>query len=145
MYVVRISDDPQRFDPGSELLHGDGRTLIVERSRTHRDRFLVKFEGFDTREDAEGLRGALYVPAERKRPLGEAEYWTDDLVGLKVILPTGEEAGTARAVLSGTAHDLLVVDTPRGERMIPMVKAIVTKVDLKSASIEVTPPEGLLE
>jgi 16S rRNA processing protein RimM len=126
-------------------VHADGRTLVVEQARDHRDRFLVKFEGIEGREAAEGLRGALYVPADRKRALEESEYWADDLVGLKVVLTDGAEVGTAREVLAGTAHDLLVVETERGERMIPMVKEIVTKVDVDGGSIEVSPPEGLLE
>lgn len=142
---MRISDDPHRFDPGSSLLHEDGRTLIVESARTHRNRFLVKFEGVTSRDDAEGLRGALYVPAEMKRDLDGGEYWADDLVGCRVALADGAQVGVAREVMPGTAHDLLVVDTDRGERLIPMVAAIVTNVDLDRRVIVIDPPEGLLK
>ena len=142
---MRISDDPHRFDPGSELVHADGRTLVVESSRTHRDRFLVKFDGFSSRSDADSLRGALYVPADKKRSLDEAEYWADDLAGCDVALADGTEIGVAREVVPGTAHDLLVVDTKQGERLVPMVKAIVTDVDLDKKLIVLDPPEGLLE
>ena len=142
---MRISDDPQRFDPGARLLHEDGRELIVEAARPHRDRFLVRFEGIETRSDAEALRGALYVPSSQKRELEEAEYWADDLGGCRVKLQSGDEVGVARHVLPGTAHDLLVVDTPEGERLVPMVKAIVTSIDLAGKEIIIDPPEGLLE
>ena len=145
VYVVRISDDPQRFDPGSRLIHGDGRTLVVESARVHRDRFLVKFEGIDSRAEAEGLRGALYVDADERRELGESEYWADDLIGCTVMTVSGAKVGTARDVMSGAAHDLLVVDTENGDRLVPMVKEIVTQVDLDARSIVVDPPEGLLE
>ena len=105
----------------------------------------MKFEGVGTRTAAEGLRGALYIPADQKRELEEREYWADDLVGLKVKLVGGGEVGIAKEVLPGTAHDLLVVDTARGERLIPMVEAIVVDVDLDQRAIVVDPPEGLLE
>jgi len=141
---VRISDDPHRFDPGSELVHADGRTLIIESARSHHDRFLVKFEGFSSRSDAESLRGALSVPADKTRSLGDAEYWADDLAGCNVALADGTEVGVAREVVPGTAHDLLVVDTKRGEGLVPMVRAIVTDVDLDKKLIVLDPPEGLL-
>lgn len=142
---MRISDDPHRFDPGSKLLHADGRELIVDSARDHRNRFLVRFEGYSTRSEAESLRGALYVPAVAKRELAAAEFWADDLAGCRVKLVSGEEVGSARVVLPGTAHDLLVVDTERGERLVPMVKAIVTHVDVDAREITIDPPEGLLE
>ena len=144
VYVVRISDDPHRFDPGSRLMHEDGRELVVESARVHRNRFLVKFEGVSSRSDAELMRGALYVPSSEKRQLEEAEYWADDLRGCHVVTAAGEPVGTAREVLPGTAHDLLVVDTPAGERLVPMVKAIVVSVDLEARRIVLDPPEGLL-
>lgn len=62
VYVVRISDDPHRFDPGSRLIHEDGRELEIQSSRLHRDRLLVKFAEADSREEAEALRGTLFVP-----------------------------------------------------------------------------------
>src|SRR5688500_711953 len=85
VYVVRISDDPHRYDPGAELLHSDGETLTVERARVHRDRFLVKFEGIDSREDAERIRGTLYVDASAARELDDDEFWERDVIGSEVF------------------------------------------------------------
>jgi len=42
-------------------MHSDGREMVVESSREHRDRFLVKFAGSESRADAELLRGELFV------------------------------------------------------------------------------------
>ena len=142
---MKISDDPHRFDVGSALLHGDGRTLVIESARAHRDRFLVKFEGTDTRSEAETLRGPLYVPAEERRELEESEFWAEDLIGCKVTLTSGDSVGTVKMVVPGTAHDLLAVDTPRGERLVPMVKEIVVNVDVAERVVVLDPPEGLLE
>jgi 16S rRNA processing protein RimM len=38
----------------------------------------------------------------------------------------------------------LIVETPAGERMIPVVKEIVKEVDVERGRIVIDPPEGLL-
>jgi 16S rRNA processing protein RimM len=145
VYVIRISDDPRRFEPGSQLLHEDGRSLVVESARDHRNRFLVKFEGVDDRDAADALRGPLYVESSDARDLAEGEFWEHDLEGLEVVRAgTGERVGTISYVQPGPAQDLLVVDTPAGERMVPLVADIVTAVDLSAGRVTVDPPEGLL-
>ncbi|HEX2196810.1 MAG TPA: ribosome maturation factor RimM [Actinomycetota bacterium] len=145
VYVIRISDDRRRFEPGSQLVHEDGRALVVQSTRDHRNRFLVKFEGTDDRTAAETLRGALYVDASSARSLEPGEFWEHDLAGLDVVLAgTGQAAGTVARVEEGPAQDLLVVDTPRGERLVPLVAEIVVDVDLAARKVTIDPPEGLL-
>lgn len=143
--MIRISDDPRRFDVGSELLHADGRPLVVESTRDHRNRFLVKFQGVDDRDAADTLRGPLYVSASEARPLETGEFWAHDLEGLAVVhARTGDDIGTVAEVLEGPAQDLLVLDTPAGERMVPLVAEIVVEVDVAAGRVRVDPPEGLL-
>ena len=145
VYVVKISDDPGRFDPGGRLLDESGRTLVIESSRAHGNRWLVKFEGFDDRNAAEKLRGPIFVAADDVRRLDADEYWPHDLVGCKVYLVSGTEVGVVEAVVPGAAHDLLVVETARGERLVPVVKDIVVGVDVQARRIDIDPPEGLVD
>ena len=145
VYVIRISDDARRFEAGSELLHEDGRALVVAGARSHRARLLVKFEGIDDRAAAETLRGALYVPAKAARELGAGEFWEHDLAGLEVVhARSGDVVGTVSRVVVAPAQDLLAVDTPGGERLIPLVGAIVVDVDVPAGRVTIDPPEGLL-
>ena len=144
VYVVVISDDPRRFEPGSSLLHADGRTLTVEHGRAHRDRFLVKFEGIESREAAEGLRGTLYVPASDARELERDEFWEHDLIGCGVFDTIGQPLGSVIAVVPGTAHDLLEVETARGTGLVPFVSDIVRETDPAARRVVIDPPEGLL-
>ena len=143
--MVPISDDPARFEAGSTLWHEDGRTLTVAGSRRHRDRLLVRFEGASTRDDAEALRGSLYVDAGELRALGEGEFWEHELVGCEAVDPTGASLGTVGRVVPGAAQDLLALDTAAGERLVPLVAAIVTEVDVAGRRIVVEAPEGLLD
>lgn len=142
VYVMKISDDPRRFEPGARLHHEDGRVLTVESARPHRDRFLVKFEGIGDRESAQGARGALYVDTDDRRSLQEDEYWPDDLIGCRVSHTDGTPIGTVTDVTFNGAQDLLIID---GKHFVPMVGALITSVDVKTKSIVVDPPEGLFE
>lgn len=145
VYVVCISDDPRRFEAGAELIHSAGQTLIVESARPHRDRFLVKFEGVDSREDAEMMRGTLYVPADDVRELEEGEYWERDLIGCEVFGSDDSRYGEVTAVIPGTAQDLLEVETPAGTRLVPLVEEFIVEIDPAQRRIVLDPPEGLLE
>jgi 16S rRNA processing protein RimM len=145
VYVLRLSDDPRRFEAGARLVHADGREMVVESSRVHRDRFLVKFAGSDSRAEAEALRGDLFVPHGEERTLGPGEFWPQDLVGCEVHLARGDLVGPIAAVSPGAAQDLLTVSTTRGDRLIPLVEAIVKSVDVAARRVVIDPPEGLLD
>ena len=140
-----ISDDPRRFEPGSTLDHADGRTLTVRSARRHSGRVMVEFEGIDSREAAEGLRGALFVDAGDVRQLEEDEYWLEDLVGCAVYDLQGTKVGTVKGVIESPAHDLFELTGEHGVSLVPVVKEIVRSVDTTARRIVIDPPEGLLE
>lgn len=111
----------------------------------HRDRFLVRFEDVNSREEAELLRGALYVGVAATRELDEAEYWESDVVGSVVFLADGSEIGRITDVIVRPAQDLLEVETASGRHLIPFVEAIVTEVDTEARRVVIDPPAGLLD
>lgn len=143
VYVIRISDDPARFAPGSRLLHANGEHLTVAAARAHRDRFLVRFQGYDDRNSAERLRGALYVLEEDLRTLAEGEFWAHDLVGCEVVDEGGTSFGTVEEILENPAHDLLRIAGPRGSVLLPVVKEFVLEIDPAARRIRIDPPDGL--
>jgi 16S rRNA processing protein RimM len=146
VYVVPISDDPHRFEPGSALLDPEDRKLVVAESRRHRDRLLVRIEGVEDREGAERLRGlSLYVTPEDLRRLGDDEFWPHDLVGSEVRTTDGDVVGRVAEVVPGAAQDLLRVDTEGGPKLVPMAKDIVVEVNTAGGVVVVDPPEGLFD
>jgi 16S rRNA processing protein RimM len=145
VYVVRISDDPGRFDPGAILFDASGGRLVVENSRAHGNRLLIKFAGVDDRDTAEKLRGPVFVSATDLRELEDDEFWPHELLGCTVYLQSGEEVGTVEEIVPGSAHDLLEISTATGERLVPVVKQIVVAVDVDARRVTIDPPDGLLD
>ncbi|MGH3900751.1 MAG: ribosome maturation factor RimM, partial [Pseudonocardiaceae bacterium] len=55
------------------------------------------------------------------------------------------ELGTVREIVHAPASDLLVLDTARGDALVPFVRAIVSEVDLANGRVVLDPPAGLLD
>jgi 16S rRNA processing protein RimM len=150
--VEVLSDAPDRFSPGAELGAGDPdgdgplRPVTVTAARLHLGRLLLRLDGVEDRDAAEELRGALLsIPMEAARSLAADEFWPHQLVGLDVVDRQGRRRGEVADVLPGTAHDLLAVDLPSGERrLVPAVAALVT-VELEAGRVLVDAVPGLLD
>ncbi|HET9251828.1 MAG TPA: ribosome maturation factor RimM [Candidatus Eisenbacteria bacterium] len=143
------SDAPERFAPGSvlsaRLSEGDPRRrLQVASSRPFGGRLLVRFEGVDSRTDAEALRGAdLTIPRCEAKPLPEGEHYRFELVGLRARTPAGEPIGEVAGVFTTGANDVIVVRGARGEILIPLIPGVIESVDVPGGSITMNPPAGL--
>jgi 16S rRNA processing protein RimM len=137
------SDAPDRFAPGARLLAGDD-IFIVETSREHQGRVLVRFEGVRDRNGAERLRGTeLTIAASDARALEEWSFYPHQLVGLSVVDTEGRALGTMTRVDESPGGDLWIVKTDDSEVLMPAVREIVRDVDLEKNRIVVEPPEGL--
>jgi 16S rRNA processing protein RimM len=65
-------------------------------------------------------------------------------VGLDV-LREGVSVGKIARLEHFPAQDLLVVNTPGGEVLVPFVEAFVPQVDVDAGVVIITPPGGLFE
>ena len=142
---VRTDEPERRFTPGASLRVGD-RPLTVASARWHSGTLLLGLEGVTDRTAAEALRGRELwadVPAG-EAPAEEGEYWDRQLVGLEVLDAAGAVAGTIGEVLHLPAHDVLVVRTSGGDRLVPFVSEVVPVVDLEAGHVRVADIGGLL-
>ncbi|MBS1847135.1 MAG: ribosome maturation factor RimM, partial [Actinobacteria bacterium] len=82
--VVLISDRTDRLDPGTSLI-ADSGDLRVRSSRPHGRGWLVHFEGVETREAAEALRGSVLRFEVVEGDTGaDEELWVHEVIGLAV-------------------------------------------------------------
>ena len=101
-------------------------------------------------DDARKLVGLeVQVPLADRVKLPAGSYYISDLVGCAVREKDGGDVGLVRDVeihgdvITGTPN--LVVDTTRGELLIPLAQEICVDVDLAARRIVVVLPEGLRE
>jgi 16S rRNA processing protein RimM len=145
--VQPLSDHPERFVTGARFATDSdtNAVLVVESVRSHKEGLLVGFNGVVDRDTADDLRGvALLIPAGARRPLGEDEFWPDQLEGLIVADLAGRELGRVVGVIPGDAQDLLQVEGRGGVFEVPFVAALVPTVDLEAKLVVVDLPEGLV-
>ncbi|HEY6748671.1 MAG TPA: ribosome maturation factor RimM [Mycobacteriales bacterium] len=147
---VRTDDPDARFAPGSSLRTDPAERgpLTVAGVHPRSGGIVVSFEGVDSREGAEALRGTvLVVDSESLPPIQDDDEWYDhDLVGLAAVDPAGAALGTVTDVVHSAASDLLVVtDADEREHLVPFVKELVPAVDVPAGRVVVAAPEGLFD
>ncbi len=162
LVVEAHTDDPgARFASGNTLRakpprsradgKGQERSYVVAAMRDHGGRLLVRLDGVDDRDAADGLRGSLFVvDSDDLPPIDEPDtYYDHQLEGLHVRTATGQDVGVVAEVLHTAGGELLAVRRSDGgetrEVLVPFVNAIVTSVSLDDRMVEIDPPEGLLD
>ncbi len=151
---IRTDDPDTRFLPGTALRAKPSRggaehTYVIDSVREHGGRLLMRLDGVADRDAADALRGTVFVIDSADLPPIEDpdEFYDHQLEGLRVQTIAGRQVGTVAEVLHTAAGELLAVRAERdgGEVLVPFVSAIVTSVSLADQTIEIDPPEGLLE
>ncbi|NTY60885.1 ribosome maturation factor RimM [Mycolicibacterium sphagni] len=150
---VRTDDPDERFAPGNQLhlkpsRGGGGRDVVVESARPHGARLLVRLPGVSDRNAADALRGHLFVVDTADLPEIEDpdEFYDHQLEGLAVRTVDGRALGSVAEVLHTAGGELLAVrDSDGAEILVPFVGAIVTSVSLADGTVEIDPPDGLLD
>ena len=148
--VQVLTDAPgDRFVPGTQFIvePASSGPLTVISARWNKDILLLAFEEIETRNEAEGLRGAkLFIETEDIGADDDDEGWYEhELVGLDVHVG-GKVVGKVSALHTLPVQDLLVVTTAEGaEVLIPFVEQIVPEVNVGDKYVLVTPPPGLFE
>jgi 16S rRNA processing protein RimM len=147
---VRTDDPDYRFALGASLDTEPPQRgpLVVEATRWHSGRLLVRFAGVRDRTAADALRSTLLVvdSTTSVAPDDEDEFWDHDLIGLDAVSADGELMGAITDVLHPPGSDLLVIARVGGaELLVPFVAEIVPSVDLSARRVVIEAPEGLLD
>lgn len=148
---VRTDEPDARFIPGARLRGfkrgGAQREFVIDSVREHGSRLLVRLAGIGDRNAADDVRGTVFLVSTDELPPIEDpdEFYDHQLEGLRVHTVDGTAVGTVTEVLHTAAGELLSVKTPEGaELLVPFVSAIVTAVSLAEGTVEIDPPDGLL-
>jgi len=127
---------------GKELMK-----VTVIRGFTHNDGdAVVRFKEIQSPEEAETLRGVyVAVLSEDREPLPEDQFYMDDLMGLNVETLEGKKLGVIDEIMEGPANSVLVVKKDGKEVLVPALKSMIRKIDLKAKQVVVDLPEEIDE
>ena len=166
-----LTDFPERLPEIKEMFlraESGGRRAVALRKfwvdRNHPGKAVFHFEGIDSINDAERLRGLeVQISFEQRAEVPSGSFFVTDLIGCSVfeIAATASPMSSSPCsladapVLLGKVRDvyfpgegqpgtpLLAVDTSRGEVLVPLAEDICTMIEITARRIEVKLPEGL--
>lgn len=144
------SDNPARFEPGSELLlvptRGPRRPVRVRRFRRVRSGGLIALEGCETRDEAAELQGARLEVERSRVPAAPAGFYYEyELVGCRCFEAVHGELGEVVDLVEDGGGHLLQIRRGTSELLVPFVEAFLERVDVESGRIDLRLPPGLVE
>lgn len=114
-------------------------------SRTHKGFVLAKLEGVNTVEAAMSLKGKTVIADRKDIDMPRGHVFYSDLYGFEVYDRRTEKIiGTLREVRESTASMLYIIDSEKGEILVPDVPAFSRGYDVKKRIIEIETIEGML-
>lgn len=109
---------------------------------------LMKFKGINSINDLIPYKDCLIFVEKNliRENLNEDEFLIDELTGLDVVDLDDKKIGVVVGVSNNGANDLISVKSKTKKiSLVPFVKGLVPKVDIKNKKITVNNIEGLIE
>jgi 16S rRNA processing protein RimM len=142
--------DAERYQKGNTVYiacNGKYLPFRVQSFRTHQGYSLVSFQNAQNINDVEQYKECMiYMDAADRQPLGNGEYYRDQLLDLKAVDEEGHEIGMIKAVeetCPGQRH-LRLQREGKSDALIPYIPFFIKKVDMEQKCIVIHVEEGLL-
>lgn len=119
-------------------LHGESEWVLKSafQAKKHGSKAILFFPDFCDKEAATRLNGAVVaIQHDVLEPLPLGTYYWCDLRGLKVINSDGNDLGHVKALIETGANDVLVLEQSGVEKLIPFIRQVILRVDLKEGVI----------
>jgi len=146
--VSVITSFPDHFKTLKEVFFeiNSLKAITIESARLNTSFAILKFKDVHDRNEAEKLRGInLYIPEDQLHPLADDEFYHHQLLGLEVFSNEDEFIGKIIDVEATKANDIAIIKTEAGvTHIIPLVKEIVTQIDMNAKRVTINLIEGLL-
>ena len=153
---VRVTPfgDAYMLDQYGKLQTADDRKLKIKRMRPQKNVLVVKFEGVNTREEAEALSGVeLFIERSKLPEIEEEdEFYLSDLIGMKAVHQNGDVIGKIKDVPNFGADDMLEIQPAKTDGsfggqtyFLPFTKEVVPTIDLANGFVTVMPPAEVSE
>lgn len=116
--------------------------VIIEKSRFHKNSFIVKLKNYDNINDVIKFKGkSIYISDEDLIDL-EDEYYYIDLIGMDVF-ENDKLIGKLINIDSYKANDVYTVRAEDRDILIPAVDEFILNIDVENNKIDVKLIEGM--
>jgi 16S rRNA processing protein RimM len=149
--IVQLDvDDPEKYLGLESVyldLHGERIPFFIETlDLKHNRKALIQFQDFATIEDAESLAGLeMYLPVTDLPALKGNQFYYHEIIGFRVTDHKHGDIGVIEDVLDLPQQALFQIRFGEKEILIPVVDAVIQKVDKKNKILMIKAPEGLIE
>jgi 16S rRNA processing protein RimM len=147
--VYPASEILQGFSPGDHIwLKGrdeKDRRYHLTSIDLFKRHIVLGIEGISAADEAKGLVGcSVLVEKKRFKTLPEGEYYSFEILGLKVFTESGKLLGEVKEIVPTGSNDVYVVRDSDKEYLIPAIQSVIKEIDLKKGMVVIHPLEGLI-
>ena len=146
--VKPFTDDITKFNNLKTIyieIKKELKSFEIEKVYFNKNMVFLKLKGIDTVEQAENYRN-YYLKIERtNEELKQDSYYIVDIEGCEVYTESNECLGKVLEVFSTGSNDVYVVKSEDGKQiLLPAIKDVIKKIDVKNKTIIVHLLEGLI-
>jgi len=117
----------------------------VRSFKTVKKGWLIVFEGIESRNDAEKIKGCrLLIPDKQLKPLEKNEFFVHQLIGCRVEDKSGCFLGNVTDYLETGANNVFEVQNEKNEFLVPDVPHVVMELNIKRKRIIIDRIPGLI-
>ncbi len=118
---------------------------FIEKISDRGDKSFLKFEGIDSIEQADEIKGrSVFLPKSARPKLKRGQFYEDEVVGFSVSDNALGDIGTVTEVQGAGLNRLLVILHQGKEILVPINSPFVESVNKSKKSIKLSLPEGYL-
>lgn len=124
----------------------DGTEISVLSASVHKNIALLRFEGIDSIEKADLLRGKIiYINRDDAR-LPKNTHFIQDILGLKAVdCDTSAEYGEVTDVFKTGANDVYQISKDGKNYLIPVIPNVVIETDVDGGILRIKPMKGIFD
>lgn len=149
LILVLDVDDTKRYKKLESVFAEINKVLVpffITKIEVRSGSALVSFDGIDTTQRAEELKGcSLYLPLQFLPPLKGKKFYFHEVLGFSVTTATHGNIGTIQNILEFPQQAIFQIKKDEVEILVPIKDQFIVKIDREAKTIELNPPEGLID
>ena len=120
--------------------------MKVRGAKVHKNIAIVHFDGIDSVEQADLLRGRIVYIDRNDVRLPKGTHFIQDLIGLRVEdADDGTVYGEITDVLKTGANDVYQVTKDGKDYLVPVIPDIVVEKDVDGGVVKIRPIKGIFD